>query len=187
MQTGSIPGRGRLVRLGVLSDTHGLLRPEVLPALVGVDHILHAGDVGDPKDPRPSLRSPLRRSPPSAATSTAPAPAPPCPQPRPIELGGHLFYLVHALPDLDLNPKAAGISRRHLRPQPQTLDHLERRRPLPQPRQRRPPALLSPGHPRPAPLRKRNAVTPGADRTANYLSDQAPARVVAVGIAGLSP
>ena len=34
--------------IGVLSDTHGLLRPEVLPALAGVEHILHAGDVGDP-------------------------------------------------------------------------------------------------------------------------------------------
>jgi uncharacterized protein len=36
------------VRIGILSDTHGLLRPEVFPALEGVDHILHAGDVGDP-------------------------------------------------------------------------------------------------------------------------------------------
>lgn len=34
------------MRLGILSDTHGLLRPEVLPALAGVGHILHAGDIG---------------------------------------------------------------------------------------------------------------------------------------------
>ncbi len=33
--------------IGVISDTHGLLRPEALAALAGVDHILHAGDVGD--------------------------------------------------------------------------------------------------------------------------------------------
>ena len=33
--------------VGVISDTHGLLRPEALEALAGVDHILHAGDVGD--------------------------------------------------------------------------------------------------------------------------------------------
>ncbi|MBS1805419.1 MAG: metallophosphoesterase family protein [Acidobacteria bacterium] len=33
--------------IGVVSDTHGLLRPEVIPALEGVQHILHAGDVGD--------------------------------------------------------------------------------------------------------------------------------------------
>src|SRR5919107_2527212 len=36
------------MRLGVISDTHGLLRPEVFDAFEGVDHILHAGDVGKP-------------------------------------------------------------------------------------------------------------------------------------------
>jgi putative phosphoesterase len=36
------------MRLGVISDTHGLLRPEVFNAFEGVDHILHAGDVGKP-------------------------------------------------------------------------------------------------------------------------------------------
>ena len=34
------------VKLGIISDTHGLLRPEVFPALAGVDRILHLGDVG---------------------------------------------------------------------------------------------------------------------------------------------
>ena len=36
------------MRVGVISDTHGLLRPEALKALQGAEHILHAGDVGDP-------------------------------------------------------------------------------------------------------------------------------------------
>jgi len=36
------------MRIGILSDTHGLLRPEIFPALEGVEHIFHAGDVGDP-------------------------------------------------------------------------------------------------------------------------------------------
>jgi hypothetical protein len=36
------------MRLGVISDTHGLLRPEVFDAFAGVNHILHAGDVGSP-------------------------------------------------------------------------------------------------------------------------------------------
>lgn len=36
------------MKIGVVSDTHGLLRPEVLPALSGVEHILHLGDVGNP-------------------------------------------------------------------------------------------------------------------------------------------
>ena len=34
--------------VGVISDTHGLLRPQALEALAGVEHILHAGDVGNP-------------------------------------------------------------------------------------------------------------------------------------------
>lgn len=37
------------MRLGVISDTHGLLRPEVFEAFAHVDHILHAGDVGPPE------------------------------------------------------------------------------------------------------------------------------------------
>lgn len=36
----------RVLRIGVISDTHGLLRPEVLEFLAGCDHLLHAGDVG---------------------------------------------------------------------------------------------------------------------------------------------
>ena len=35
--------------IGVISDTHGLLRPEALEALAGVDHIIHAGDIGSPE------------------------------------------------------------------------------------------------------------------------------------------
>ena len=37
------------MRLGIISDTHGLLRPEVFEAFEQVDHILHAGDVGPPE------------------------------------------------------------------------------------------------------------------------------------------
>ncbi len=36
------------MRLGIISDTHGLLRPEVFPVFEGVDRILHAGDIGSP-------------------------------------------------------------------------------------------------------------------------------------------
>ena len=35
--------------IGVISDTHGLLRPEALQALAGVEHIIHAGDIGSPE------------------------------------------------------------------------------------------------------------------------------------------
>ena len=40
------PPRGACI--GIISDTHGLLRPEAMEALEGVDRILHAGDIGDP-------------------------------------------------------------------------------------------------------------------------------------------
>lgn len=46
MQSLRQPHSGR--RIGVVSDTHGLLRPEALVALEGVDRILHAGDISDP-------------------------------------------------------------------------------------------------------------------------------------------
>lgn len=36
------------MRLGIIADTHGLLRPEVFRAFEGVDHILHGGDIGPP-------------------------------------------------------------------------------------------------------------------------------------------
>jgi putative phosphoesterase len=37
------------MRIGVIADTHGLLRPEAEAVLAGLDHILHAGDIGDPE------------------------------------------------------------------------------------------------------------------------------------------
>lgn len=93
--------------IGVLSDTHGLLRPEVLTALRGVDHILHAGDVGDPAilenlrqiAPVTAIRGNIDTSGPCAALSATEA----------IELGGCLIYMIHAIADLDLHPQAAGI------------------------------------------------------------------------------
>jgi hypothetical protein len=93
--------------IGVLSDTHGLLRPELLPALAGVDHILHAGDVGDP-----NILDTLRRIAPVTAIRGNIDTQGPCaalPATEAIELSGCLLYMVHALEDLDLNPQAAGI------------------------------------------------------------------------------
>lgn len=45
---GDHPSRRRALRIGLISDTHGSLRPEVFGAIEGVDRILHAGDVGPP-------------------------------------------------------------------------------------------------------------------------------------------
>jgi len=93
--------------IGVLSDTHGLLRPELLTALAGVDHILHAGDVGDPAiltelsriAPVTAIRGNIDTHGPNSLLPTTEA----------IELAGCLIYMLHSLDDLDLNPQAAGI------------------------------------------------------------------------------
>src|SRR5262245_37369155 len=44
-----LPTRKKMMHVGVVSDTHGLLRPQVIDAFNGVDMILHAGDIGDPE------------------------------------------------------------------------------------------------------------------------------------------
>ena len=93
--------------IGVISDTHGLLRPEVMPALAGVDHILHAGDVGDW-----SILDALRSVAPVTAIRGNIDVAEPCsrlPPTEAVELAGKLFYLIHSVRDLDLNPVAAGV------------------------------------------------------------------------------
>jgi putative phosphoesterase len=94
--------------IGILSDTHGLLRPEVLPALRGVDHILHAGDVGDP-----AILDALRTIAPVTAIRGNIDTHGDCallPETEAVELASRLLYLVHSIHDLDLNPAAAGIA-----------------------------------------------------------------------------
>jgi putative phosphoesterase len=103
----SDPDRKALT-IGVISDTHGLLRPEAVQALLGVDHILHAGDVGDPLildklrwiAPLTAIRGNVDTS---GVCATLPAT-------EAIELGGRLFYLVHSIHDLDIDPMAAGVA-----------------------------------------------------------------------------
>lgn len=96
------------MRIGVISDTHGLLRPEALAALRGVDHILHAGDVGDP-----AILDALRAIAPLTAIRGNIDRNGPCtllPATELVELGGHGVYILHDLAELDLDPIAAGIS-----------------------------------------------------------------------------
>jgi putative phosphoesterase len=93
--------------IGVLSDTHGLLRPELLSALANVDHILHAGDVGNA-----DILTTLRNIAPVTAIRGNIDTHGPCatlPATEAIELSGCLIYIVHNLEDLDLNPHAASI------------------------------------------------------------------------------
>jgi uncharacterized protein len=96
------------MRIGVISDTHGLLRPEALRELQGADHILHAGDVGDP-----AILAELRNIAPVTAIRGNIDEHGPCRDLPPIEmveLGGQSIYMLHDVKQLDLNPAAAGIA-----------------------------------------------------------------------------
>jgi putative phosphoesterase len=97
-----------MLTVGVISDTHGLLRPEAVEALQGVDHILHAGDIGDA-----GILKVLRQIAPVTAIRGNVDISGECaelPATEVVELGGLLFYLVHSLADLDINPMAAGVA-----------------------------------------------------------------------------
>ena len=94
--------------IGVISDTHGLLRPEALAALRGSERIIHAGDVGDPQ-----ILKRLEKIAPVTAVrgnidSSAWAQA--LPETAVLEAEGHQIYVLHDLNQLDLNPKAAGFA-----------------------------------------------------------------------------
>ena len=93
--------------LGLISDTHGLLRPEAMRALAGSDLIIHAGDVGAPEildalltiAPLVAIKGNVDTG---AWASALPATAV-------AEVGGTLIYVLHDLNDLDLDPAAAGF------------------------------------------------------------------------------
>jgi putative phosphoesterase len=94
--------------IGVISDTHGLLRPEALVALAEAEHILHAGDVGQAE-----ILDELRKIAPVTAIRGNVDVSGPCaelPATDVVELGERLFYLVHSARDLDINPVVAGVS-----------------------------------------------------------------------------
>jgi len=94
--------------VGVISDTHGLLRPEAIRALRGADMIIHAGDVGNPE-----VIEELRGVAPTfvvrgnidkehwAAT---------LPMTAVVEVGNRLFYVLHEISQLDFDPAAAGFA-----------------------------------------------------------------------------
>jgi putative phosphoesterase len=93
--------------VGVISDTHGLLRDEALAAFKGVDHILHAGDVGDA-----GILAALAEIAPVTAIRGNVDMYGACAELNPteaVELGGKLFYLVHSVHDLDIDPVAAKV------------------------------------------------------------------------------
>lgn len=97
------------MKIGIISDTHGLLRPEALSALAGSDHILHAGDVGKFEildqladiAPVTAILGNIDKGPIWADRLNAT---------EAVQLGEYWFYLVHAIDDLDIDPPAAGMN-----------------------------------------------------------------------------
>jgi putative phosphoesterase len=91
--------------VGLIADTHGLLRPEAVAALRGSDFIIHAGDIGDPRvlaglselAPVTAVRGNIDRG--SWASSL--------PKTETLEVGGVWIYVLHTIADLDL--AAAGF------------------------------------------------------------------------------
>jgi putative phosphoesterase len=97
--------RGHIV--GVVSDTHGLLRPEALAALQGSDRIVHAGDVGDD-----AILERLREIAPVAAVrgnNDRGAWASRLPQTHRLEVAGARIFVIHDLAELAVDPVAIGI------------------------------------------------------------------------------
>ncbi len=94
--------------VGVISDTHGLLRPEALELLRGSEHIIHAGDIGSPNivpaleaiAPVTAIRGNVDTQPWAQRFAETDV----------VELAGFHFYIIHDLNALDLNPKAAGFA-----------------------------------------------------------------------------
>jgi putative phosphoesterase len=99
--------RGFSILIGVISDTHGLLRPEAIDALRGSEHIIHAGDVGDPE----ILNQLAGIAPVTAVRGNVDKNvwARKLPETEVVELSGVSIYVVHDLAQLDLKPEAAGF------------------------------------------------------------------------------
>jgi putative phosphoesterase len=100
--------RRRPFGLGVISDTHGLLRPQAVDALRGSDLIVHAGDIGAPEvlrglealAPVIAVRGNNDRGPWAAAV----------PLTETFERAGAFVHVLHDVHELDLDPRAAGVS-----------------------------------------------------------------------------
>ena len=103
--TAKRPGEGKTV--GVISDTHGLLRPEALKALRGSDLIVHAGDVGDA-----AILTALSQIAPVTAVRgnvDRDAWARTLPETEVLEVSGITLCVVHILAELGMKPEAAGF------------------------------------------------------------------------------
>jgi putative phosphoesterase len=96
------------VIIGVISDTHGLLRPEAVELLRGSEHIIHAGDIGAveiiPELAKIAPVTAIRGNVDTQAWARI------FEETEVVELGGLYLYVIHDASALDLNPKAAGFA-----------------------------------------------------------------------------
>jgi putative phosphoesterase len=96
------------MKIGIISDTHGLLRSEAVELLLGSDHIIHGGDIGSPE-----IIPALEKIAPVTAIRgnvDTQAWARQFAETEVVELSGVLFYVIHDVNAIDLNPKAAGFA-----------------------------------------------------------------------------
>lgn len=95
------------MKIGLIADTHGLLRPEALAALQDVDHLIHAGDVGGPQ-----ILAELERIAPLSVVrgnNDSDAWADAIPESLTLRFGAIGLYVLHDLKKLAIDPKAEGI------------------------------------------------------------------------------
>ncbi|MEK0361325.1 metallophosphoesterase family protein [Pseudomonas sp. CBC3] len=96
------------MRIGIISDTHGLLRPEAVTALKGCDRLIHAGDIG-----KAEVLDALRELAPLDAIRgnvDSGEWAAEIPERLDLQLGGLRIHVLHDLKELELNPADAGIA-----------------------------------------------------------------------------
>jgi len=94
--------------IGVISDTHGLVRPQALAALAGAERIIHAGDIGNP-----AVLTALEAIAPVVAVrgnNDQEAWATAIPETVMVEVDGFQLYVLHDVKTLDFNPATAGFS-----------------------------------------------------------------------------
>jgi putative phosphoesterase len=95
------------MRIGLISDTHGMLRPEALDFLAGSDHIVHGGDIGGPDIlERLAAIAPLTVVRGNNDTATW---ARSIPETARLEVGGLALYAIHDLKALAIDPGAQGV------------------------------------------------------------------------------
>ena len=131
-----------MTRIGLISDTHGLMRPEASSALAGVAHIVHAGDIGSARCAGTTQHDRTGHG--VRGNNDKAAWAKKIPENEVLEVEGRSIYVLHDLKELDLDPAEAGFAAVIAGHSHKPVDHREEWRALRQPRQRGPPSIQVP-------------------------------------------